>query len=99
MPTFPVAHLREVDSHGQEVHLIIIPLEESFRLKTVGEKLATLQELQSRATGAQLRGTVCLVWEESGRLQFYIPDPKWRPYFETLNMPMVAASINREIRW
>lgn len=98
MPSFEIAHLQERDVQGREVNLIIVPLESSFEFQTSRDQQATIAELQARARGAGLAGTVCPVWENSGRMRFIAP-PVWHPYFEQLSMDFVLANINRQLSW
>lgn len=99
MPRFEIAHIKEHDTEGREVDLIIIPLEESFGIKNAYDQQLAMEELQLRANNAGLRGTVCPVWEDpSGHMAFIAP-PKWHSYFTNLNLLQVQASLNRWIAW
>jgi hypothetical protein len=100
MPSFKIAHLREIDSTGHPVDLIIIPLEPSFGAKTEHEQNAAIAEFQLRAENADLLGRVCPVWEDSAtrRMRFIAP-PNWHPYFQSLNLPIVMASLNKTLYW
>ncbi len=99
MPRFEIAHIRERDSNGREVHLIIVPLEASFGHKTAEDQQEAVSELQLRANAAGLAGTVCPVWDAgTGRMGFIAP-PNWHPYFKSLTLALVAVNINRELSW
>lgn len=94
MPRFKVAHLRE---QGQD--MVIVPLDRTFGHKTESDQQALASELQARARGAGLRGTVVPVWDQGGgRMGFIAPKP-WHPFFRGLNLASVAASVNRELSW
>ena len=99
MPRFKIAHLREVDSNGQEVQLIVVPLDKSFGHKTPQAQQEAVNELQLRAGAANLRGTVCPVWEDGGgRMKFIAPQP-WFPYLRSLDLLLVQGLLNRELFW
>jgi hypothetical protein len=93
MPHFRVAHLRE---QGQ--NMIIVPLESSFGNKSSDDQSAAIAELQVRANGAGLAGTVVPVWESGGRMHFIAPQP-WHPFFSSLSMHAVMGNINKELSW
>ena len=94
MPKFEVAHIKE-----QGVDLIIIPIEDSFRLKSQKDQDAAIAELQVRASSAGLAGTVVPVWDGgSGRMAFRAPRG-FHPFFESINLAVVATNINRELSW
>jgi len=93
MPHFRVAHLRE---QGQ--NMIVVPLDASFGNKPSSDQDATISELQMRAHGAGLAGTVVPVWESGGRMSFIAPPP-WHPFFKSLSMPSVVRNLNKELYW
>jgi hypothetical protein len=94
MPKFDVAHIRE-----QGVDLIIIPLDNSFRLKTQHDQDAIIADLQMRASSAGLAGTVVPVWDGGGgRMAFKAP-PNWHSFFKSIDLSFVAANINRDLHW
>jgi hypothetical protein len=93
MPQFKVAHLRE---QGQD--MIIVPLEASFGSKSDSDQHKIINELQSRSSGANLKGTVVPVWESGGRMGFIAPQP-WHPFLRGLSMRDVIANINKELSW
>lgn len=93
MPRFEVAHVRE-----QGVDLIIVPLESRFEHESAASQTAMIGELQRRASGAGLAGEVVPVWEYGGRMRF-IAHRNYHPYFVSLDMGWVAASVNRELYW
>jgi hypothetical protein len=91
IPEFDVAHIRQ-----QNVNLIIIPLNRSFRYKTPAQQQTTTQALQAYATSAGLKGTVVPVWDDGGRIKFLAPRP-WHPFFRSINLAFVAANIKRRL--
>ncbi len=94
MPKFQIAHIHE---QGQDI--IIVPLNDDFHYKTPEQKDAAVSELQMRSRAANLRGTVCVVWEDpSGRMMFIAPKP-WHPFFQGLSMAAVGMILNKELSW
>ena len=94
MPKFQVAHVKE-----QGVDLIIIPLDRSFNYKSEDEQRDVIDELQMRANGAGLAGTVVPVWDGGGGRMKFIAPQNWHPFFRSISLQRVAMSINREISW
>jgi hypothetical protein len=93
MPTVSIAHVRE-----QGVDLIIVPLDHTFGMKTNVEQNAARNELQAVARAAKLAGTVCIVWDAGGRMGFLAPQ-NYAPFFRSLSLDAVQASVNRELTW
>lgn len=94
MPCLAVAHVRE-----QGFDLIIAPLTTDFGRKDPETQRAVIAELQLRSRGAGLAGTVVPVWDAGGgRMAFIAPRP-WHPYFSSLDLRIVRASVNRELQW
>lgn len=94
MTRLNVAHLRQ---QGQD--MIIVPLESSFGNKSNSDQQAAIAELQMRARGAGLAGRVVPVWDSgSGRMAFIAPSP-WHPFFQSINLHVVAANINKTLSW
>jgi hypothetical protein len=94
MPKFELAHIRE-----QGVDLIVIPLDDSFRLKSEKDKNASVAELQARAASAGLAGTVVPVWGEAGGRMAFLAPQNFHSYFKSIDLLFVAANINRELHW
>lgn len=94
MPRFKVAHVRE-----QGVDLIIAPLDSSFGRKSNEEQNAIKAELQLRAKSAGLAGTVVPVWDGGGGRMAFLAPHNYQPFFRSLSLPQVLASLNREIYW
>lgn len=79
--------------------MIIVPLESGFGRKTVQDQNTITADIQRHAFGAGLKGIVVPVWDNGGgRMAFRAPPP-WHPFFRSLNLRLVAASINRELFW
>ena len=93
MPKFRVAHLNE---QGQD--MVVVPMDPSFGQRPLDAQNAIIADLQARSAGAGLKGTVVVVWESGGRMHFIAP-PAWRPFFLSLAMRDVEASINKELSW
>jgi len=94
VPHFKVAHIRE-----QGVDLIIIPVDDMFRLKSSTDQNGVRDEFQLRANAAELAGTVVLVWEAGGNLMGFLAPNSFHPYFRSLNLPFVWQNVNRELSW
>lgn len=94
MPSVEIAHLRE---QGQD--MILVPLGDEFSRATNAQKHATIDELQRRARGAGLAGTVVAFWEDlSGRTMFIGPSP-WHPFLRGVSFRSVIAQLNRKLIW
>ena len=93
MPSYKLAHVQE-----QGVDLIIIPLDASFGGMTTSEQKEEIDNFQTRAEDAGLRGTVVPVWKEFGRM-VYIAPPDWHPIFAGLTPDYVEMNLNRELYW
>lgn len=92
MTTFEVAHLHE---QGQD--MIIVAVSSTFGSYGNGKQNQLCSLLQRSATAAGLAGTVVPVWDAGfGRLGFLAPTP-WLPFFRSLGLADVAASINRTL--
>ena len=94
MPTLKIAHINQ---QGQD--MIIAPLDRGFGSKTELDQQAALDEIETRAHSAGLRGHACAVWDAGGgRMAFRAPPP-WHPYFKSINLQTVFANVNRELSW
>jgi hypothetical protein len=93
MPSFRLAHVKE-----NGIDVIIIPMDHTFHNKPEQEKDQITGELQLRAEGAGLPGTVVLVWEHSGKMYFIAPD-NWHPFIKTLQYRNVLTSLNKTLSW
>lgn len=92
MSRFKVAHI-----HKQNVDLIIIPLDSSFRHKTSSEQNQTVGGLQVCASAAGLAGTVVPVWDAGGGRMAFLAPSNWRSFFQSIDLNFVARNINREL--
>lgn len=94
MPSYDVAHIRE---QGQD--MIIVPLDDDFDRQTPSQQNAFIDHFQLRAHSAGLAGTVVAVWESaSGRMKFIAPT-QWHPFFRSIGLRRILASLNRTISW
>jgi hypothetical protein len=94
VPSLKIAHIRE---QGQDI--IIVPLDASFGYKSQDDQQDTIDELQFRTHSAGLAGQVVPVWNSGGgRMAFIAPRP-WHPFFQSLNLNAVLASVTRELNW
>ncbi len=94
MPRFELAHLNE-----QSVDLIIIPLEQSFGYKGIGQKNDIRDQLQLRAQSAGLRGTVVPVWDAGGGRMGFLAPRSFQPFFQSIGLNYVYSNLNRELSW
>jgi hypothetical protein len=93
MPTYEVAHVRE---QGED--LVIVVVDSKFRRKSDKKQREIQQSLQACAQDAGLAGTVVPVWDEGrGRIGFLAPK-NYHPFFESISMADVPASVNKELR-
>jgi hypothetical protein len=99
MPTFRIAHIRRKDDRGQDVDLIIIPLDSSFAYKPPQEQREIIFDLQSRSEAAGLAGTVVPVWDAGNRRMAFIAPQNWHPFFQSVSLQWVFANINRDLYW
>jgi hypothetical protein len=93
MPRFRVAHLRE-----RGVNLVIVPLESHFGDMSPKEQRQVIGELQRHSLAARLAGTVVPVWPQ-GRSMAFIAPTNWHPFFKSLGLNDVLASVNKELSW
>ena len=93
MPSIPVAHLTE---HGQD--MVIVIMDPRFVEASPSQQEATIEQLQTRANGCGLKGTIALVWDAGERMDYLVPQP-WHDFFRSLTLEDVRARINAEIRW
>jgi hypothetical protein len=99
MPRYKIAHIKERDANGHDVHLIIVRLETAFGDKTRQQQDAAVAEFQMRASAADLAGAVVPVREgRDGRMMFIAPKP-WHPFFASINIQWVIDHENRELFW
>jgi hypothetical protein len=93
MPRYRVAHIKQRD-----VNLIIIPLDPAFGRKSDQEKHTAINELQARSFAARLAGTVVPVWPVGSSMGYMAPSG-CHPFFNSLTLAAVRASLNKEIYW
>jgi hypothetical protein len=93
VPHFKAVYLRE---QGQD--MVIIPLESSFGNKSEADQRDIIEDLQRHSVESGLKGTVVPVWASGGRMHFTAPQP-WRPFFTSISLHRIWASINKGISW
>jgi hypothetical protein len=93
MPSIPVAHLYE---QGQD--MVIVIMDPGFARANPSQQEAIIGQLQARAKASGLTGTVAMVWDAGGKLDYLIPQP-WHDFFQSITLDDVRARINAEIRW
>jgi hypothetical protein len=69
-----------------------------FATASPNQQEATVDQLQQRAAACGLKGTVALVWDGGGRMDYLIPQP-WHDFFASITLDDVRARINAEISW
>lgn len=94
MPSVQIAHVRE---QGQD--MIIVPLDRSFANKTTQQQQGAIAELQTRSISAGLKGRVVPVWDAGGGRMGFIAPQNWHPFFKSVDLHHIMASVNRELRW
>lgn len=94
MPSVQIAHLRE---QGQD--MVIVPLDRSFANKTTQQQQGAIAELQARSMAAGLKGRVVPVWDAGGGRMGFIAPQNWHPFFKSIDLHGVMASLNRELHW
>lgn len=93
MPNYKLAHIQE-----KGVDLIIIPLDAAFGGMTPSEQKERIDEFQTRADDAGLRGTVVPMWKEYGRMVFIAP-LEWHSLVASLTPEFVERNLNRQMYW
>jgi hypothetical protein len=78
--------------------MVIVPLESSFGTKTQADQRAIIAGLQAPSVGAGLKGTVVPVWLSGNRMMFIAPQ-SWHPFFKSLDMNRVMATVNKQLSW
>lgn len=93
MPQLDVAHVRQ---QGQD--MIIVPLDRSFDLKSLGDQQATADQIQLATNSAGLPGAVAVVWPSGSDMKFIAPK-LLHPFFQTIDIEWVLANLNRSLTW
>jgi hypothetical protein len=93
MPSIPVAHLHE---QGQD--MVIVIMDKGFAGAPPQRQEATISQLQALAKLNGLKGTIAMVWDEGGRMNYLVPQP-WHDFFRSITLDDIRARINAEIRW
>lgn len=93
MPSIPVASLHE---HGQD--MIVVIMDKGFAQAGPSQQEATIGQLQALAKLNGLNGTVAMVWDDGGRMNYLVPQP-WHDFFQSITLDDVRERINAEIRW
>jgi len=93
MPSIKVAQITE---QGQD--MVIVIMSPDFARASPTQLEATIKQLQGLSKNAGLKGTVAMVWDSAGKMDFLAPQP-WREFFESITLDDVRARINAEIAW
>jgi len=79
--------------------MIILPLETSFGSMPPKAQKSFTNEVQARANRAGLAGIIVPVWDMGDVRMGFIAPTGWHPFFQTIGLPWIYASLNREIFW
>jgi hypothetical protein len=93
MPSIPVAHLHE---QGQD--MIVVIMDKSFARAAPPHQEATIGQLQALAKLNGIKGTVAMVWDDHGKMDYLAPQP-WHEFFMSITLEDVRARLNAELRW
>ncbi len=93
MPSIKVAQLQE---QGQD--MVIVIMDSAFARASPTQQEATIGQLQSLSNGSGLKGTVAMVWDVDGKMDYLVPQP-WHEFFRSLTLDDVRSRINAEISW
>jgi hypothetical protein len=93
MPSIPVANFTE-----QDQDMVIVIMGPAFAQATPTQQEATIGQLQSRSDACGLKGTIAMVWDAGGKMDYLAPQP-WHEFFVSLTLDDVRSRINAEIRW
>jgi hypothetical protein len=77
--------------------MIIVPMRSDFGSKPAADQARIETALQAAAHGAGLAGRVVTVWDGGGGRMAFRSPPQWRPFFASLSLHAIAASINKRI--
>jgi len=93
MPSIKVAQLNE---QGQE--MVIVIMDSSFARASLSQQEATIEQLQSLSNASGLKGTVAMVWDADGKMDYLVPQP-WHEFFRSLTLEDVRSRVNADISW
>jgi hypothetical protein len=93
MPSIPVAQLRE---QGQD--MVIVIMDSAFARAAPNHQEATISQLQALANLNGLKGTIAMVRDAAGRMDYLAPQP-WHDFFRSITLDDVRSRINAEIKW
>jgi hypothetical protein len=93
MPSIPVAQLHE---HGQD--MVIVIMDSAFARAAPNHQEATISQLQALAKLNGLKGTIAMVWDAGGKMDYLVPQP-WHEFFRSITLDDVRGRINAEIKW
>lgn len=93
MPSIKVAQLQE-----QDQDMVIVIMDPAFARASPTQQEATISQLQTRSHACGLKGTIAMVWDAGGKLDYLVPQP-WHEFFRSLTLDDVRSRINAEISW
>ena len=93
MPSIPVANLHE---QGQD--MVIVIMDPGFVRASPTQQEAAIGQLQRLATTCGLKGTVAMVWDAGGKMNYLAPQ-LWHEFFASITLDDVRQRLNAEIRW
>jgi hypothetical protein len=93
MPSIRVVQLRE-----QDQDMVIVIMDPAFARASPTQQEATISQLQTRSDACGLKGTIAMVWDAGGKLDYLVPQP-WHGFFRSLTLEDVRSRINAVISW
>ncbi len=93
MPSIKVAQLTE-----QDQDMVIVIMDPAFARASPTQQEATISQLQTRSDACGLNGTIAMVWDAGGKLDYLVPQP-WHDYFRSLTLEDLRSQLNAEISW
>jgi hypothetical protein len=70
MPSIKVAQWRE-----QDQDMVIVIMDPAFARASPTQQEATITQLQTRSDACGLKGTIAMVWDAGGKLDYLVPQP------------------------
>jgi hypothetical protein len=93
MPSIKVAQMNE---QGQD--MVIVIMDAGFARASPTQQEAAIAQLQSLSNASGLRGTIAMVWDAGGKMDYLVPEP-WHEFFRSITLEDVRSRINAEISW
>jgi hypothetical protein len=78
--------------------MVIVIMDSAFARASPTQQEATITQLQTRSDACGLKGTIAMVWDAGGKLNYLVPQP-WHDFFRSLTLNDIRSRINAEISW